>query len=72
MISVWVIFVNFFQISSMLESARSIGGKSFNQLRKQEGTFSTEGTVCIKVFMCHYTPITFVFWIMSTEQQMYF
>ncbi|XP_059038615.1 centrosomal protein of 128 kDa isoform X3 [Mustela lutreola] len=31
-------------ISSMLESARSIGGKSFNQLRKQEGTFSTEGT----------------------------
>ncbi|XP_047591501.1 centrosomal protein of 128 kDa isoform X2 [Lutra lutra] len=31
-------------ISSMLESARSIGGKSFNQIRKQEGTFSTEGT----------------------------
>ncbi|XP_032734431.1 centrosomal protein of 128 kDa isoform X2 [Lontra canadensis] len=31
-------------ISSMLESVRSIGGKSFNQIRKQEGTFSTEGT----------------------------
>ncbi|XP_030884051.1 centrosomal protein of 128 kDa isoform X2 [Leptonychotes weddellii] len=31
-------------ISNMLENARNVGGKSFNQIRKQEGTFSTEGT----------------------------
>ncbi|XP_034497985.1 centrosomal protein of 128 kDa isoform X2 [Ailuropoda melanoleuca] len=31
-------------ISSMLESARNVGGKNFNQIRKLEGTFSTEGT----------------------------
>lgn len=72
MMSIWVISVTFFQISNMLESARNVGGKNFSQIRKLEGTFSTEGTVCIKVFMCHYTPITFVFWIMSVEQQMYF
>ncbi|XP_041615699.1 centrosomal protein of 128 kDa isoform X7 [Vulpes lagopus] len=35
-------------ISSMLENARNVGGKNFNQIRKLEGTFSTEGTVCIK------------------------
>ena len=66
-----MISVNFFQISSMLESTRNVGGKSFNQIRKQEGTFSTDGTVCIKVFMCHYT-ITFVFGMMSIEQEIYF
>ncbi|KAM8948393.1 centrosomal protein of 128 kDa isoform 2-T4 [Lycaon pictus] len=31
-------------ISSMLENARNVGGKNFNQIRKLEGTFSTEGT----------------------------
>nr|XP_031309994.1 centrosomal protein of 128 kDa isoform X3 [Camelus dromedarius] len=31
-------------ISCMLENARNVGGKSFNQIRRLEGTFSTEGT----------------------------
>ncbi|XP_033706649.1 centrosomal protein of 128 kDa isoform X2 [Tursiops truncatus] len=31
-------------ISCMLENAHNVGGKSFNQIRRLQGTFSTEGT----------------------------
>ncbi|XP_057400264.1 centrosomal protein of 128 kDa isoform X6 [Balaenoptera acutorostrata] len=31
-------------ISCMLENAPNVGGKSFNQIRRLQGTFSTEGT----------------------------
>ena len=57
-----MISVNFFQISSMLENARNVGGKNFNQIRKLEGTFSTEGTVCIKVI---YVPLNSNFFCLS-------
>lgn len=44
-----MISVNFFQISFMLETAYNVGGKSFNQIKRQEETVSTEGTVYTKV-----------------------
>lgn len=49
MVGTWVISVNFFQISFMLETAYNVGGKSFNQIKRQEETVSTEGTVYTKV-----------------------
>lgn len=49
MVVIRVSSVNFFHISCMLEDAHSIVGKNVNQIRKLEGTFSMEGTVCTKV-----------------------
>jgi hypothetical protein len=35
-------------MSRVLENAHIVGGKTVNQIRRLEGTFSTEGTVCTK------------------------